>query len=308
MSNDGVTTDVGCDDGPESEEAAAGGAPPEGSARVRIDLSYDGSRFSGWARQPGRRTVQGVVESALREAFRSAGTDLPVSTVCAGRTDAGVHARGQVAHMDLPEAIWESRGGDRLANQVNALLDDDVLVRRIGVVSPRFDARFSALSRTYSYRICDDPTGLDPLARTYVVRSRRALDLASMVLAARPLVGEHDFAAFCRPRVGASTVRRVLRLDWTRDENRWAVLTIESDAFCHSMVRAIVGSLIAVGEGRRDPSWPGRVLLGGVRDPAVTVARPEGLVLECVSYPPPELLAERAAATRQVRGPVVSDR
>ncbi|MDP4014674.1 MAG: tRNA pseudouridine(38-40) synthase TruA [Candidatus Nanopelagicales bacterium] len=274
------------------------------TVRVRLDMAYDGERFAGWARQPGQRTVQGVLESALAESFRREIALPAVSTVCAGRTDAGVHARGQVAHVDLPKAAWEARGGPRLVGHINAFLDADVRVRRVAEAPAGFDARFSALSRAYAYRVSDDPQGLDPILRGFVVHRKRPLDLAQMSMAARSLIGEHDFAAFCRARAGASTVRRVLRLECERDGSQLAVVTIESDAFCHSMVRAIVGALLAVGEHRRDAAWPGRVLAGGVRDPAVTVAPAHGLVLEHVTYPPDALLGERAAATRRVRGPV----
>lgn len=269
--------------------------------RVRLDLGYDGSGFSGWATQPGRRTVQGVVEGALRELLVRAGVEGSSRVTCAGRTDAGVHARGQVTHLDLPRTVWESGEGRRIVGQLNANLPADVRVFNARAVPPEFDARFSALSRTYTYRLCDDPDQFDPITRGFVAVNHRPLDIPEMNRAGIGLVGEHDFAAYCKRREGASTIRRVLRLDWARDESRLAVMTIESDAFCHSMVRAITGALVAVGEGRREWSWPGQVLRSGLRDSAVTVMRPEGLVLESVGYPVDGLLGEQAQTARRFR-------
>lgn len=269
--------------------------------RVRLDLGYDGSAFSGWASQPGRRTVQGVIEGAVQEILERARAVGSPRTTCAGRTDSGVHARGQVVHLDLADAVWNKGGARRLVGQLNANLPADVKVFNARVVPQEFDARFSALTRTYKYRVCDDPDGFDPITRGFVVANQRPLDISQMNRAGVALIGEHDFAAFCKRREGASTVRRVLRLDWTRDESRLAVMTIESDAFCHSMVRAITGALVAVGEGRRAWTWPGQVLRSGLRDSAVTVMRPEGLVLESVSYPVDELLGDQAHTARRFR-------
>lgn len=290
---------------PEDETGARnverGSRISRGRVRVRLDLGYDGSDFSGWASQPRRRTVQGVVEGALQEILELAGAGGSARITCAGRTDAGVHARGQVVHLDLPEAVWESGGGRRLVGQLNANLPSDVRAFTARVVPVEFDARFSALTRTYKYRVCDDPDRFDPITRGFVVVNHRTLDIPEMNLASAELIGEHDFAAYCKRREGASTVRRVLRLGWARDEFRLAVMTIESDAFCHSMVRAITGALVAVGEGRRGRSWPGQVLRSGLRDSSVTVMRPEGLVLESVTYPVDERLGEQAKMARRFR-------
>ena len=285
--------------GSSDEEVGVGLSPDP--IRVRLDLGYDGSAFSGWAIQPQRRTVQGVVEGALQEILRRARVVGSSRTTCAGRTDAGVHARGQVVHLDLPEAIWASGGGHRLVGQLNANLPADVRAFHARAVPMEFDARFSALTRTYKYRICDERSLFDPITRGFVVANHQTLDISEMNRAGVMLVGEHDFAAYCKRREGASTIRRVLRLDWTRDESHLAVMTIESDAFCHSMVRAVTGALVAVGEGRRTWSWPGQVLRSGQRDSAVTVMRPEGLVLESVSYPADELLGEQAQTARRFR-------
>jgi tRNA pseudouridine38-40 synthase len=272
------------------------------ACRVRIDLSYDGGGFSGWARQPGQRTVQQVLEDALARVLRAD----PVQLTVAGRTDAGVHARGQVAHADLPAMAW-LEAPPALLRRLAGLLPPDVRVRRIVPAPAGFDARFSALSRRYSYRVCDDVTGPDPLRRHDTLWYRRGLDVGAMNEAAGLLLGEHDFAAFCRRREGATTVRELLFLSWARPEARVAEATVVADAFCHSMVRALVGALLKVGEGGRPPSWPAQVLTGRVRDPAVPVVPPHGLCLEEVRYPPPGQLAQRALATRRVR-PAVAER
>jgi tRNA pseudouridine38-40 synthase len=270
------------------------------SVRLRIDLAYDGSGFSGWAAQPGRRTVEDVMAAALGRVLRLPG---PPGLTVAGRTDAGVHARGQVVHADVPAAAWAAVAGRGAgpAARLAAVLPADVRVHAVGPAPDGFDARFSALWRRYSYRVCDDEARADPLRRHETLWSFRRLDLAAMNGAAPALLGEHDFAAFCRRRPGATTVRTLRVLDWRRDGDGLAVATVAADAFCHNMVRALVGALLAVGEGRRPPGWPAEVLAAGARDPAVRVVAPHGLCLEEVGYPPPAELAARAAETRSVR-------
>jgi tRNA pseudouridine38-40 synthase len=218
----------------------------------------------------------------------------------AGRTDAGVHARGQVAHADVPSQAWEAHRAAAL-RRLSRALPPDLRVRAIGLAPDGFDARFSALWRRYAYRICDDPARADPLRRHDTLWNPRPLDLDAMNEAATALTGEHDFAAFCRKREGATTVRALRRLDWERGPDGVATGRVIADAFCHNMVRALVGALLPVGEGSRPPSWPAEVLVAGVRDPAVRVVPPHGLSLEEVGYPPPDQLAERAALTRRVR-------
>ena len=216
----------------------------------------------------------------------------------AGRTDAGVHARGQVAHVDLPA----DRAQDHLLlRRLNGLLPADVQVRRTAPAAPGFDARFSALARTYRYRIADGPTAVDPLRRDVLDRSR-SLDLVALQAAAPAMLGEHDFAAYCKRREGATTFRELLELDWQRGIDGLLVLTIRADAFCHSMVRSVVGAMIAVGEGRRDPSWPGALLGLRARASDVLVAPPHGLTLEHVAYPPDAELLARQGVTRRMRG------
>jgi tRNA pseudouridine38-40 synthase len=265
--------------------------------RVRIDLSYDGAEFSGWAAQPGRRTVEGVLAEMLGHVLR-----LPaaVRLTVAGRTDAGVHARGQVAHADLPAEAWAVHA-DAVLRRLSRALPPDLRVRSIGPAPAGFDARFSPLWRRYAYRICDDPARADPLRRFDTLWNSRPLDLDAMNAAASLLLGEHDFAAFCRRREGATTVRALRRLEWERDPDGVAVGCVVADAFCHNMVRALVGALLPVGEGSRPAGWPAEVLAAAVRDPAVRVVPAHGLSLEEVRYPPADQLAARAALTRRVR-------
>jgi tRNA pseudouridine38-40 synthase len=269
----------------------------DSSVRVRVDLSYDGAGFAGWAAQPGQRTVEGVLSETLGHVLR-----LPaaVRLTVAGRTDSGVHARGQVAHADLPADAWAAHA-DAALRRLSRALPPDLRVRSVGVAPDGFDARFSALWRRYAYRICDDPARADPLRRHDTLWNPRPLDLAAMNEAAALLLGERDFAAFCRKREGATTVRALRRLEWARDADGVAVGCVVADAFCHNMVRALVGALLPVGEGGRPVSWPGQVLAATVRDPAVRVVPAHGLSLEEVRYPEPELLAARAALTRRVR-------
>ena len=263
-----------------------------GFFRVRIDLAYDGTDFAGWARQPGQRTVQATLEDALAIVLRQ---DAAPQVTVAGRTDAGVHARGQVAHLDM-------RGGSPVPSVrwLNSVLPPDVRVRSAAAAPDGFDARFSALSRAYSYRI-DDSGFLDPLRRRDTVSWPRVLDVAAMNVAGAKLCGEHDFAAYCKRREGATTVRRLIRLSVERTPDGILQAAVEADAFCHSMVRALMGALVAVGEQRKSPDWPLEVLSGGVRDPGVGVMAAHGLCLEQVNYPEPDALAARAELTRRVR-------
>ena len=273
--------------------------------RLRLDLGYDGTDFSGWASQPGLRTVQGELTAALTTITRS---PEPVVITCAGRTDAGVHARGQVAHVDLPDELYAALPGrsDRtpeaaLAKRLRSLLPSDVTVRSVTIAPEGFDARFSALSRRYRYVICDNPAYLDPLRVRETVVHPRALDEVLMGEASGRLTGLHDFAAFCRRREGASTVRSLLQYDWTRVGPGILEATVVADAFCHSMVRSLVGAVVPVGEGREPVDFPAEVLTARVRDPRVKVMPPHGLVLEEVTYPPDSELAARAAEARAYR-------
>jgi tRNA pseudouridine38-40 synthase len=265
-----------------------------GLVRLRIDLAYDGTEFAGWAVQPGLRTVQAEVEAALATVLRLPGARV----TCAGRTDAGVHARGQVVHTDVPGYDGNAFAlGRRLAG----VLPPDIGVRAVAAAPTGFDARFSPLWRRYAYRLTEHPFGPEPLRRHDVVGHGRVLDVDAMQAAAAGLQGEHDFAAYCRRRVGATTVRTLLELRWSREPDDLVVATVLADAFCHSMVRSLVGACLAVGEGRRAVDWPVEVLAGRVRRPDVTVAPARGLTLEEVHYPPDDEVAARALAARRRR-------
>ncbi|CAN7264629.1 tRNA pseudouridine(38-40) synthase TruA [Terrabacter sp. LjRoot27] len=275
--------------------------------RVRLDLAYDGTGFSGWAAQPVLRTVQGELTAALTTVLRS---PEPVRVTVAGRTDAGVHARGQVAHVDLDPEAWAALPGrsDRepgvaLVSRLGGLLAPDVVVRRAAVAPVGFDARFSAVERRYLYRLADPDAARDPLRRHDTVWWRRPLDVEAMDEAARSLVGLRDFAAFCKQREGATTVRTLLDFSWVRLPDGVLAATVRADAFCHSMVRSLVGAVVPVGEGRRAVEWPRSLRDRGERTAGIHVMPPHGLSLEEVLYPPDADLAARASLTRARRSP-----
>jgi len=309
--------------------------------RLRLDISYDGTDFSGWAVQPGRRTVAGVLTDALRTLLHQ-----DPRLVVAGRTDAGVHATGQVAHLDVPvdrlvaltprhlradgrsgphdagdgtesdpsnrlvPAGDDSRGGmlrsplasacPGLARRLAGLLPLDVRVRSVVLAAPGFDARFSAVSRSYSYRIGTGDWGVEPADRRFVLALQRPLDAEAMSRSAAALIGLHDFAAYCKPREGATTIRDLQRLD-VREVGDEVVVDVTADAFCHSMVRSLVGALIAVGQHRGDPDAPAALLAAGRRTADIHVAPAHGLTLVTVAYPPDADLARRAEQTRALR-------
>jgi tRNA pseudouridine38-40 synthase len=269
--------------------------------RLRIDLAYDGGEFHGWAAQPGLRTVQGELEAALVTVLRIAAAP----TVCAGRTDTGVHARGQVVHLDVEDDALVAAAGrfegdpaEAVTRRLNGVLPGDLRVRRVGAAPSGFDARFSPWWRRYAYRICDGVP--DPLTRRHVLAWPRPLAVDAMNEASAALLGLHDFAAFCKQREGATTVRTLLDLSWHRDGDLLTG-TVRADAFCHHMVRSLVGCLLSVGEGRRPVEWPVEVLRAEVREGAVTVVPPHGLTLEEVGYPPDDELAARADTARARR-------
>lgn len=295
-------------------------APAEATARLRLDLSYDGTDFHGWATQPGQRTVQGELEAGLARVTRTS-----VKVTVAGRTDAGVHARGQVCHLDLPQFVLASLPGRSerspaaaLVTRLAGVLPRDIVVHMAREVTSDFDARFGAQWRRYRYRISDSPAVHDPLRRD-VLRHRRPLDVAAMARASAGLLGEHDFLSFCRPREGGTTVRELRELRWERPgegraDEGLVVATVVADAFCHHMVRSLVGALIGVGEGRRPESWPAEVLAARTREAATRegvgaapMCPPEGLTLDHVAYPPDEELAAWAARTRTLRAPLPAD-
>ena len=304
--------------------------------RVRLDLAYDGTAFHGWAAQPGLRTVEGVLTEVLGTLVRT-----PVRLTVAGRTDAGVHARHQVAHVDVPRGSWEGLRGrparatggsgrneagqgrsaaEALVSRMNGLLareagtwretsgappiprgTGDVVVHTAQEVSCDFDARFSATGRHYVYRLCDRVEARDPLRRHDVVwLPRGPLDLVAMDRATRVLLGEHDFLSFCRPREGATTVR-TLREFRISDEGGTVRIDVSADAFCHSMVRSLVGAALEVALARRPPEWVGELLDARSRRSAAPIAPAHGLTLERVDYPPEDQWAARARESARRR-------
>lgn len=253
----------------------------------------------------GLRTVQGELSAGLHRVLR---LDDPPLLVVAGRTDAGVHARGQVVHLDAPTVKVADLPGrssrspaEALVHRLGGVLAPDIVVTSARHVPDAFDARFSATGRRYRYRVADSPHRPDPLLRSHVAWVRGPLDAAAMHRAAQGLLGEHDFIAYCRPRAGATTIRTLRRLDVARRADGVVEVDVAADAFCHHQVRAMVGALLAVGAGRRDESWPAQVLAGGRRDGAVHVAPPHGLTLEQVTYPPDDELAAQAGRARSLR-------
>ncbi|PKQ26660.1 MAG: tRNA pseudouridine(38-40) synthase TruA [Actinobacteria bacterium HGW-Actinobacteria-4] len=279
--------------------------------RARLDFSYDGGAYLGWAEQPGLPTIQGALNDAAARVVRTK-TDFVVRFAVAGRTDAGVHARGQVAHCDIPRDAWEripGRSGKTppvsLLERLNGVLPPDIVINACVEAPEGFDARFSAEERQYTYRLSDSPTTRDPLRRGHVLWHRRAVDVDILNAASATLTGLRDFGPFCRARDGATTVRELREFSWERPttgtDEGLVVATVRADAFCHSMVRSLVGAVIMVGEGRRDMDWLARQTSVDGRSQAVKVALPHGLTLEHVVYPPDADMALRAEVTRNRR-------
>jgi tRNA pseudouridine38-40 synthase len=262
--------------------------PESGFCRLRIDLAYDGTNFSGWAIQPDRRTVQEVVETALSTVAQS-----PAQTIVAGRTDAGVHATGQVIHVDLPENLEL----EDLAYKLNRILDEDVRINKIEIAPTAFHARFSALRRYYEYRILDENKVIQPLARLNTASWYRLLDVDVMNRASELLLGTHNYAAFCKYREGATTIRTLETYQWRRDEEGCLVADVVADAFCYSMVRNLVGAIVCVADGRKDPEWISTLLEDKERVSDSLVFPARGLTLYKVDYPDAAELLERAKKT-----------
>jgi tRNA pseudouridine38-40 synthase len=273
--------------------------------RLRLDIAYDGTEFAGWASQTGQRTVAGVIDETLTTVFRT-----PVLTRAAGRTDAGVHAAGQVAHVDVPaDAVGHAyprspRAGEPeflpLVRRLSRFLPADVRVLDITRAAAGFDARFSALRRHYEYRLSTAPYGVEPQQARFITAWPRALDVEAMSRASRDLLGLNDFAAFCRHREGATTIRELQRLDWTVDGDL-VTAHVTADAFCWAMVRSLVGALLAVGEHRREPGWCAGLLTASNRSSEFAAAPPHGLTLVRVDYPADDELEARTRVTRDLR-------
>lgn len=283
-----------------------GKALPEGDAnglvRFRVDLGYDGTNFSGWAKQPGLRTVQSVLVKALTLVFGDSGDDFALRV--AGRTDAGVHAEMQVAHFDLHPSLLKRMGRSRdLRRKINSLLPSDVRVHSIEVAPPGFDARFSASFRRYRYRIADLASIKNPIQERYTLWMNYELDLIAMQAVALEFYGLHDFASFCKAKPNATTIRELREINISRNPLDFNVVEVEilADAFCHNMVRSLMGALIAVGQGKATHQEVIDTMARKTRVGSFKVMLPQGLTLIEIGYPPVELLAEQAEKSRSMR-------
>jgi tRNA pseudouridine38-40 synthase len=267
--------------------------PESGFRRLRIDIAYDGTAFFGWATQPDKRTIQDLVEDAIAQISRS-----QVQTIVAGRTDAGVHATGQVIHADIPDALFADGLTYRdLRYKLNRILDEDLRVMEISDAPEGFHARFSALRRFYTYKILDNNEVIAPLSRYDVAPWYRPLDVDLMNKASALVLGHHDFAAFCKFKEGGTTIRTLERYEWRRDSEGLLIAEVVADAFCYSMVRNLVGAVVCVADGRKDPSWIQELLANKERVSDSLVFPARGLSLTRVEYPSDQELLDRARVT-----------
>ena len=268
--------------------------PEGGFFRLRINFAYDGTNFSGWAKQRDQKTVQGEMESALEPITRN-----PISLQVAGRTDAGVHALSQVAHFDLPERDHQGHEWDLadITYRLNRILPEDIRLHSITKAPQYFHARFSALSRSYIYKILDDGQILPPLLRYDTATWYRSLDLDAMNEAVNPLLGEHDFASFCKARESGTSIRTLKEFAFERDSMGVIIAKVKADAFCHSMVRSLIGAAVCVGEGRFSPTWMKQILDGKTRIGESLVFPARGLTLTKVEYPEDFELKNRLSIT-----------
>ena len=302
--------------------------------RLRLDLAYDGGAFYGWAKQPTLRTVQGELEQALHTILRVSADDPdePLRLTVAGRTDTGVHALHQVCHLDVGEATLERCVGhmgvpapEALFRRLSRMVPDDIAIHAVSVAPEGFDARFSALERTYVYRICDDARPVDPRMRGFVLALDDRLDLDAMNAAAAMTIGLHDFGSFATPNPGGTTIREVKQAHWSRipvsplvpgasggagtaggytvpaAESGLVCFTIVADAFARNMVRSLVNACVKVGQGRKDLDWFAEKMATPLREGSTGPIAPQGLTLEHVAYPPDDQLAARAEAIRAKR-------
>ena len=272
--------------------------PESGFRRLRLDIAYDGTHFFGWATQPGHRTLQDLIEEAISRISQT-----NIDSIVAGRTDAGVHATGQVIHVDVPDAMF-----DRdltyldLRYKLNRILDEDVRSMNVSDAPQGFHARFSALRRYYSYKILDNNDVIAPLSRHDVASWYRPLDADRMNEASALLLGHHDFAAFCKFKVGGTTIRTLEKYEWHRSDEGLLVADVVADAFCYSMVRNLVGAVVCVADGRQSPAWIAQLLANKERVSDSLVFPARGLTLYQVDYPNNDQLLERAKITVAKRG------
>ncbi len=262
--------------------------PESGFLRLRLDIAYDGTNFSGWAKQPDRRTCQELLESTISKIAR-----VKVETVVAGRTDAGVHATGQVVHVDVPEKL----DLEDLTYRINRIMDEDLRITKISIAPPAFHARFSALRRSYTYKILDNNQVIPPLNRADVAPWYRTLNVDLLNEASALLLGSNDFAAFCKFREGSTTIRNLEKFSWIRDSNGFLIADVAADAFCYSMVRNLVGAVVCVADGRFKPEWVATTLKNRERISDSLVFPARGLTLYKVDYPPDSELLERVKIT-----------
>ena len=266
--------------------------PESGFLRLRIDLAYDGTNFYGWGKQPDRRSVQEEVEKAIGTI-----TQTKIESIVAGRTDAGVHASGQVIHVDVPESI----NLDEIAYKLNRILDEDIRIMEVSIAPEAFHARFSALRRSYTYKILDKNLPVPPINRFDIASWYRPLEVKLLNEASALVLGHHDFAAFCKFREGGTTIRTLEKFHWERQRDL-LVATIVADAFCYSMVRNLVGAAVCVADGRKEPAWIGELLANKERVSDSLVFPARGLTLTSVEYPSNDQLLERAKVTIGKRG------
>jgi tRNA pseudouridine38-40 synthase len=275
--------------------------PESGFRRLRLDVAYDGTNFFGWGAQPGRRTVQELIEEAVARISR---TD--IESIVAGRTDAGVHATGQVVHVDVPDSIFDSELTYRdLRYKLNRILDEDVRIMNITDAPSGFHARFSALRRYYTYKIIDNNDVIPPLSRYDTASWYRPLSVDLMNEASKLVIGHHDFAAFCKYRPGGTTIRTLEKYEWRRTDEGVLIADVVADAFCYSMVRNLVGAVVCVADDRKDPSWMSELLANKERVSDSLVFPARGLTLYRVDYPSDDQLLERAKRTiakREIKG------
>lgn len=296
--------------------------------RLRLDLAYDGGDFYGWAKQPTLRTVQGVLEDALHKVLRVNKDDAsePLRLSVAGRTDTGVHASYQVCHLDVSEDVLQNCVGHTNLTHVKALeyrlcgvLPKDISIHSVSIAPSGFDARFSALDRTYVYRISDaaNRANLDPRMRGFVLQLDYDLNVDAMNQAASLIVGLHDFGSFARPNPGGTTIRCVKKAVWNRVfqgsclskstgkipciENGLLEFTIVADAFAHNMVRSLVGACVQVGCAKRSVDWFKNKIENPIREGSTGPIAANGLTLEYVEYAKDEELGTRANAIRAKR-------
>jgi len=269
-----------------------------GFRRLRIDIAYDGTNFYGWGVQPDRRTIQDLVEEAISRISR-----VDTESIVAGRTDAGVHATGQVIHVDVPDAMFDGElNYIDFRYKLNRILDEDVRIMNISDAPEGFHARFSALRRHYVYKLIDNNDVIPPLTRHDVASWYRPLEVDRMNEASKLVLGHHDFAAFCKFRQGGTTIRTLEKYEWKRTDDGVLVADIVADAFCYSMVRNLVGAVVCVADGRKEPQWMAELLANKERVSDSLVFPARGLTLYQVDYPSDDQLLERAKITVSKRG------